>query len=111
MKTSVKIGQLNRAVILKKITTVTSTTGSEKETEVDFINPLWAALDDVSGNESEDGKVMYLNVRKYIIRYNEEVLTEGEKMLITDIDGTYNINSIGQIGFKSYLTLKCSKRE
>lgn len=111
MAKGVQIGQLNRPVVLKKITTVTSTTGAEKETEVEFINPLWAGLDDVSGNESEDGKIMYLNVRKYTVRYNEEILLEGEKMVITDFDGTYNINSINQVGRKDYLILKCSKRE
>ena len=111
MKNKIKIGQLNRAVILKKITTVTSTTGFETETEVDFINPLWAQLDDVTGNETEEGKIIALNVRKYTIRYNAEVVISGTKMVITDVDGTYNINSIEQVGFKNYLTLKCSKRE
>jgi len=111
MANSVKIGQLNRAVILKKITTVVSSTGEETKTEVEFKNPLWAQLDDVTGNESEDGKVISLNVRKYTIRYNDEIATEGEKMVITDFDGTYNIHSIALIGRKDYLTLKCSKRE
>ena len=66
MSKKILIGHLNNAVILKKITTVVSTTGAEKETEVEFINPLWAALDDISGNESEDGKTFYLNVRIFL---------------------------------------------
>jgi len=111
MASTVKIGQLNHPVILKKITMVTSTTGFEKPTEVDFINPLWAKLDDVTGNETEDGKILALNVRKYTVRHNAEILTDGVKMLITDVDGTYNINSVEQIGRKDYLVLKCSKRE
>lgn len=111
MSNKVKIGQLNRPVILNKITTVVSSTGEETKTEVQFKNPLWAALDDVGGNESEDGKVISLNVRKYIVRYSEEILKEGEKMTIVDMDGVYNIHSIAQEGRKEYLTLKCSKRE
>ena len=111
MTNTPKIGQLNHPVILKKITMVTTSTGEETKTEVEFKNPLWSQLDDVSGNESEDGKVISLNVRKYIIRYNEEIATEGEKMIVTDYDGDYNIHSIALIGRKNYLMLKCSKRE
>jgi head-tail adaptor len=111
MASAVKIGQLNRPVILNKITYVASLTGEKVKTEVQFVNPLWAQLDDVSGNEDVDGKVIALKVRKYTIRYNDEVLNEGEKMTITDRDGVYNIHSVEQIGYKNYLTLKCSKRE
>lgn len=111
MSNEIKIGQLRHPVILKKIQTTVSTTGEKIKSEIDFINPLWASLSDVSGGENEDGKIMYLSVRKYIVRYNLELLKEGEKMLIVDVDGTYNINSIEQIGFKNYLVLKCSKRE
>ncbi|MFD1292636.1 head-tail adaptor protein [Lutibacter holmesii] len=106
-----QIGTLNQPVILNKITTVVSETGQKSKSEVQFINPLWAYLDDVSGNESVDGKVIALNVRKYTVRYNEEILTEGDKMVIVDADGSYNIHSIEQLGRKTYLVLKCSKRE
>lgn len=111
MNSKIQIGQLNHPVILNKITTVVNEVGEKTKTDVQFINPLWSFLDDVSGNESVDGKVIALNVRKYTIRYNEEVLKEGEKMAIIDVDGSYNIHSIEQIGRKNYLVLKCSKRE
>ena len=111
MANKFQIGQLNHPVILNKITTVVSATGQKTKTEVQFVNPLWALLDDVSGNESVDGKVIALNVRKYTIRYNEEIVKEGEKMVVVDMDGSYNIHSIEQIGRKNYLVLKCSKRE
>ena len=110
MAGEIKIGNLNRLIVLKKITTVVSSTGEETKTEV-LYKTVYAQLNDLSGSENEDGKVMYLNVRKYIVRYNLEILTAGETMLITDIDGTYNIHSIEQIGRRDYLALKCSKRE
>lgn len=110
MATEIKIGNLNRAIVLKKITTVVSSTGEETKSEI-LYKGVWAQLADISGSENEDGKVMYLSVRKYIVRYDLEILKEGETMLITDIDGTYNIHSIEQIGRKDYLALKCSKRE
>ena len=111
MAQPIKIGELNRPLILQKLTKVTTTTGEKVTTVVDYMYPLWAALNDVAGSESEDGKIIYLSVRKYVIRYVEEILIDGEKMLIKDIDGTYNINSIEQSGNKQYLILKCSKRE
>ena len=110
MESKVKIGQLNRRVVITQLQTTTETTGEKIKTEVAYA-AVWAQLDDVSGNESVDGKVIALNVRKYTIRYEETILKEGDKMFVVDNDGTYNINGISQIGNKSYLTLKCSKRE
>ena len=72
---------------------------------------VWANLDDLSGSESEDGKIIALNVRKYTIRYIKEVVLNGVEMLIVAEDGTYNITSVQQIGRKNYLLLKCRKRE
>ena len=111
MESKIKIGDLRHLVILKKITTTPSDTGSAVETEQVFRDALWTKLDDVSGSESEEGKIIGLNVRKYTCRYDLEIVKNGIKMLITDVDGTYNVNSVAQIGFKSYLQLRCSKRE
>jgi len=105
-----QIGQLDRRVTIKQLQTITEPTGEKINTEVVF-KILWAKLEDVSGNESEQGKIVALNVRKYTIRYNKQILLEGEKLLVEDIDGVYNINSVVQEGFKEYLTLRCSKRE
>ena len=110
MSNETQIGQLNSRIAIKKLQTVTEPTGEKINTEVVF-KTLWAKLEDVTGTESEQGKIVALNVRKYTIRYNKQILLEGEKMLVEDIDGIYNINSVSQIGFKEYLTLRCSKRE
>lgn len=112
MANQVYIGQLNRKVAIQQYEVETDSTGEKIETLVDYKN-VWAELKDVSGSEYEEGKIVALNVRKYTIRYNQTILQKGVEMFVYDKDevSLYNINSVEVIGFKNYLTLKCSKRE
>lgn len=105
-----QIGQMDRYIHLKKLQKDESGTGEDIITEVDY-QYTYAHLKDVSGSEEEEGKILSLNVRKYTIRYNDEVYLNGVKMILVDDDGVYNIHSVAQIGRKAYLQLKCSKRE
>ena len=110
MSNAIYIGQLNHRIQINTVALVASETGEEKRTEVPFIN-LWAKIDDVSGSETEDGKIIALNVRKYIVKYRKDIYLNAVKLVVVDEDGTYNVNSVNQVGFKDYLILKCSKRE
>jgi len=110
MKKAVYIGQLDRLVNINQIQTTITTTGEKIKSEVLYAQ-TWTKLDDVSGNENEDGKIIALNVRKYTVRYDNELVQNGTQMSIDDADGTYNIHSVEQIERKNYLILKCSKRE
>ena len=110
MKRAVYIGQLDRLVNVNQIQTTITTTGEKIKSEVVYAQ-TWAKLDDVSGNENEDGKIVALNVRKYTLRFDDEIVQNGTQMSITDDDGVYNIHSVEQIERKNYLVLKCSKRE
>lgn len=112
MSNTVKIGQLKSRITLQKFQPATDTTGEKIETEVPY-KTIFSYVQDVTGSESEEGKILALSVRKYIIRYDVEVLKNGVKMLVFDEteETVYNINSVEQIGFKNYLALKCSKRE
>ncbi len=110
MTKRVHIGNLNRRIVIQNNVLVASATGQKTKTPQTYAT-CWAELDDVSGNESEDGKIVALSVRKYTIRYDAGILTGGTEMIIVDEDGSYNINSIEQVGRKTYLTLKCSKKE
>ena len=111
MSNKTYIGELNERVVLNEIVTTKSPTTNEKlKTEVAF-KTVWGKIDDVSGNESIDGRVIALNVRKYTIRYSEEIYLKSATLLIEAIDGTYNVNSVELLGRKQFLILKCSKRE
>ncbi|MFD0762985.1 head-tail adaptor protein [Lutibacter aestuarii] len=96
--------------MLKTISITESDTGEDVPLEVNF-KQVWASLDDLSGSEDADGKIIALNVRKYVIRYIKEVVISGVEMLVVDEDGTYNITSVQQLGRKNFLLLKCRKRE
>ena len=112
MSNTIKIGQLRSRITLKQFQKTTDTTGEFLEEETPY-KEVFAYLQDVTGGESEEGKILALSVRKYTIRYDLEVLKNGVKMLLFDEteETTYNINSVEQVGFKKYLTLKCSKKE
>lgn len=110
MSDKIYIGQLNYRITLNSVQLVASETGEEKRTEVPF-KTVWAKVDDVTGSETDDGKIIALNVRKYVVRYQKDILLNAVKLVIVDVDGTYNVNSVNQLGFKEYLVLKCSKRE
>jgi len=68
LDTKFKIGNLDRVIAVNQLQSTTDTTGEKITTEVLYKNKQ-AYLNDVSGSEGEDGKVIALNVRKYTIRY------------------------------------------
>ena len=111
MRNNVYIGQLDARVSIIERTRTTSTTGEKTVVETLF-NTVWARIDDVSGQEEEDGKVIALNVRKYILRYDPDLEMKNiTDLYIQDMNDLYNIHSVSYIGRKEFIQLKCSKRE
>ena len=111
MNNKTNIGQLNHRITINQVKVNKSETTGEKTNVEELYKQVWSKIDDVSGGEEIEGKVRSLNVRKYTVAYRKEILLNGETMLVVDVDGTYNVHSVQQIGFKEYLVLKCSKRE
>lgn len=111
MADNIFTGQLDQRISIVERVRSTSTTGSKNFTTSE-VSAAWAKVEDVAGNEELDGKVIALNVRRYIIRYNPAV----EEKQINDLyivhsGATYNIHSVDYVGRKEYVVLKCSKRE
>lgn len=105
------IGQLDARISIIEETDVTSSTGEKTHTE-STLATVWAKIDDVSGTEDVEGKVLALNVRKYTIRYNPDVVAKQINTLVVDDAGEkYNIHSTAFIGRKEFMQLKCSKKE
>lgn len=105
------IGQLDVRISLKENTRVTSATGEKTDTPTLF-KTVWAKVEDVSGTEDTEGKIIALNVRKYTVRYDPDlVLKKITDMFIDHDNEIYNIHSTAFTGRKEYITLKCSKRE
>ena len=104
------VGTLDRRVELVRYDTIKSTTGSPEKTE-QSLGAFWAKVDDVSGTEAVEGQVISLAVRKYVMRWQQQLVDDGVLIYIKDADGQYNINSVSNLGRKEYLELKTSKRE
>lgn len=103
------IGAMNRKItIIEKVIGRTST-GSEKTNEETVCEP-YAAMNDNSGNEDIEGKVIHLINRSYIIRTNANVKSKGTKMIVIDGDKRFEIYHIKEIG-KTHLEILCRNYE
>ena len=111
MTDKVYIGQLDVRIALYENTRATSQTGSKEKT-LTLFRECWAKEDFISGTEEEDGKIIALNVKRYVIRYNPTLQSKQiTDMVLLHDNVQYNIYSVSQIGKKQFTVLKCSKRE
>ena len=74
--------------------------------------PVFAKREDVSGSESlEDGTVIALQVRRYFIRYRQDLYNLSTDVIIEDDGVKWNVNYAGKHGRNEFIEYKCSKRE
>lgn len=104
------IGQLDRKIKIVELLVQQNEIGENKPEEVVFCEP-WSKLEDLSGNEDIDGKVIHLISRKYTIRYRSEILINGHKMILQDGDHKFSITHVKLLGRKSFLELYCNVYE
>lgn len=103
------IGQMNRKIaLIEKVISQTST-GSEKTNETTICEP-YAWMQDNSGNEDVEGKVIHLVNRSYTIRTNADVKSKGSKLIVIDDDKRFEIMHIKEIG-KTHLEILCKNYE
>ena len=110
MKSRAFIGQLDRRIEIYKMQPQKTSTGEVVNTPI-LHKATWARADDKAGRELEEGKLFLYAIRNYTIRFDAEVMANGEKMFIRDLDGDYYITAIDLIGRREYITLKTLKRE
>jgi head-tail adaptor len=99
------IGQLNCKIEIIELTTVQNTIGENKPVETVYSSP-WAKMEDLTGSEEIQGKVIHSIVRKYTIRMNSHVLTKGHEMLVNHNGQKFAIRHVKQIG-KTHLEINC----
>lgn len=104
------IGQLDRKVVILK-TVKTQLPGGSVRLVEQVVICVFAKMDENSGNEELDGKVMHVVNRSYTIRYNQTVLNLGKDYILQDGNVKYKIVNIAEIGRKQYLTLKVNVYE
>ena len=107
----INVGLLDTIItIVSFVVTESPETGGDVTTPSD-LGTLHAQRINVSGQEEEDGKIVWLNVRKYIVGYSSVIAASGVEMAVRDEDGgLYDIHNVDIIGKKDFLLLKCSKR-
>lgn len=108
---AIHAGELNRVVKLFSKTYVNQST-NERIKQDTPLRDLRVKRIDVSGTEEEYGKLVALSVCKFVLRYDQDVLLNGTKYFIRDIDGDYEVNSVSITGpgRNRFLELKCSSR-
>jgi len=104
------VGQMDRKVQIVEVTKTKTTTGFEPSTDVTVCEPF-AFMEEVSGNEVEEGKVIQLVNRTYTVRYRSEIKLKQNKLVLIDGTQRYEVNNIIEIGRKSHLKLVCRKYE
>lgn len=103
------IGQMDRKISIVEVQVNQSSTGSETTTDVEVCAP-YAFMNDVSGNEDVEGKVIHLFSRTYTIWARAEVKSKGAKLIVIDGDARFEITHIKEIG-KTHLELLCKTNE
>jgi len=104
------IGQLDRKIEIVQVTTNLNDLHEDVPTETKVFEP-YAKMEDVSGGEEVEGKVIHLVDRKYTIRYRQEIALLGHEMILKDAGQSFRIEHVKQIGRKSYLELICKRNE
>jgi hypothetical protein len=104
------VGQMDRKVQIVEVTKTKTDTGFETDAEVTVCEPF-AFMEEVSGGEDEEGRVIHLVNRTYVIRYRSEVLQKQNTLLLIDNGARFQVNHVMEIGRKSHLKLICKLYE
>ena len=97
------IGKMDRVVEVYKTVSVPNELSEHKETQV-LVSMPWACMKDVSGSEIDEGAVLSVVNRSYIIRRNPEIAAHGLVMTVTDRGVRFQVQAIKEIG-KTHLEL------
>jgi hypothetical protein len=99
------IGQMDRLVSLVVKKPTQSNTGAESSADIQVAEE-WAFMQDVSGTEDTDGKIKHLINRTYTIRYNEDVKSKSNTLILIDDSQKYEVIHVIEIGRKKHLEIR-----
>ncbi|WP_175556795.1 phage head completion protein [Flavobacterium johnsoniae] len=110
MRKNPYIGQMDRMIQIVQKQTNQSTSGAETVTEITISNP-WASMEDVSGTEETDGKIKHLVNRTYTIRFDENVKSKSNNLILIDDSKKYEVLHVIEIGRRQHLELRVKNYE
>lgn len=104
------VGQMDRKVQIVEVTKTKTATGFETDDDTPVFEGF-AFMDNVSGGEVDEGRVIHMVNRIYIMRYRSAVLEKQNKLVLIDGGQRYEVNHVYEIGRKSHLKLICKLYE
>jgi SPP1 family predicted phage head-tail adaptor len=110
-KNETYIGELTERVTIQSyVESKSEVTGATSSTW-QVLKNCWAKVEDVSGSEEIEGRIVYVNTKLFVLRYDARLVgpgaTTGKQILFEGEE--YNIVSVSNIGTKRYLKLKAFK--
>lgn len=103
-------GNRDTRIEIVGFTTVKNAINEDVKTEVSK-GFFYSKLEDLSGAEDIEGKIIHIIKRTYTIPYNSEISNDGENMIIKDNSKEFRIYYVEKIGRNLQLILKCTIRE
>lgn len=102
---------MDRRIVLSYATKVPSATGEEQDVDV-TINNVWAMVIDKTGQLNDDtDKVVYMNTREYVIRYNSVAWAQRLTLHVQDGDDKYSVRHVSEVQRRKFLKLSCVNYE
>lgn len=95
---------MDRKITIQEYTKTQNASGEEVKSWSDVASP-WAFMEDVSGSEDVEGKVVHIISRRYTIRYNTEIAASGNDMRVVDGSDTLKVYYVKNQGRKQHLQL------
>lgn len=110
MSNLVHAGEMNVRIELFRYVYVETTT-SERERVEESLGACFSKRIEASASTDEEGKVIPIYARKYVIRFRKDLLLDGSDYFLRDIDGDYTINNVTIVDARNrWLELKCNRR-
>ena len=104
------VGQKDIKVSVFELQKTVNSIGEPKEEEV-LLFETWAHLKTDNGTENEDGKIIHLVDRVYVVRYRSNLLAEGTQFILRDAHLKFQIEHVRPLGRKDHLELICKAYE
>lgn len=104
------IGQKDRQVTISLKVSDRDAVGGYSNT-LQPIATTWAYMEEVSGKEDSEGKVVHLIDRKYTIRYRPDVVNKSTNLVLEDKGQKFEVIHIIEIGRKDHLEIRVKRYE
>lgn len=110
MVTKPFIGQLDRKVTIKQKVNQRDDVGGY-QTSFTPLASSFAKMEEVSGKEDEEGKLIHLIDRKYFVRYRSEYKENRTNLILEDDGQMYEVIHVLEHGRKAFLEFRVKRYE